>query len=249
MLNISISEFLRFFRTPMPWFLLAAVQFILAYLFLARVEDYISNIQPQIIASQSAYGVTDIVLTQVFSLAGILMLVVIPLLTMRSFAEERQHHTLTLLRAAPLSATQIVLGKYLALELFIICLIALLSLMPLSLLAGTSLDLGQLFSAISGLFLLLSSFAAMGLFISALTKQAMMAALAGFVCLLILGLLHFAGTRTDQPSELLLYLSHFSHYASFVNGIIDSRDVAYYLLFIGFFLLLTIRKLDNERLK
>ena len=248
MFNIGLSEFRRFFRTPMPWVLLAVVQLILAYLFLAQTEDYISNIQPQIIASQAAYGVTDIVLTRIFTFAGILMLAIMPLLTMRSFAEERQNHTLTLLRAAPVSATQIVLGKFLALELFILCLIALISLMPLSLILGTSLDIGQLMSALLGLFLLLSSFAAAGLFLSSLTKHAMMAALAGFGFLLILALLHFAGTRTDRPSELLVYLSHFSHYLSFVNGIIDSRDVLYYLLFITTFLALSVRKLDNERL-
>ena len=248
MLNIGFSEFRRFFRTPMSWVLLAAVQLILAYLFLAQTEDYISNIQAQIIASQAAYGVTDIVLSRVFTFAGILMLAIMPLLTMRSFAEERQNHTLTLLRAAPVSATQIVLGKYLALELFIICLIALISLMPISLLLGTTLDIGQLLSAIVGLFLLLSSFAAAGLFLSSLTKHSMMAALAGFAFLLVLALLHFAGTRTEQPSELLTYLSHFSHYLSFVNGLVDSRDVVYYLLFITVFLAFTIRKLDNERL-
>lgn len=248
MLNIGLSEFRRFLRTPMPWLLLAAVQLILAYLFFAQIEDYISKIQPQIIASQAAYGVTDIVLTRVFTFAGILMLAIMPLLTMRSFAEERQNHTLTLLRAAPVTATQIILGKFLAIELFLICLIALISLMPLSLLLGTSLDLGQLSSAILGLFLLLSSFAAAGLYLSSLTKHAMMAALAGFAFLLILALLHFAGTRSDQPSELLTYLSHFSHYLSFVNGIIDSRDIVYYLLFIALFLVLSIRKLDNERL-
>mgnify|MGYP000563138605 CR=1 FL=1 len=248
MLNIGFSEFKRFFRTPMPWVLLAVVQLILAYLFLAQTEDYVNNIQPQIIASKTAYGVTDIVLSRVFTFAGIIMLAIMPLLTMRSFAEERQNHTLTLLRAAPVSATQVVLGKYLALELFIVCLISLISLMPLSLLLGTSLDIGQLISAIIGLFLLLSSFAAAGLFLSSLTKHTMMAALAGFAFLLILALLHFAGTRTDQPSELLTYLSHFSHYLSFINGIIDSRDVLYYLLFIATFLVLTIRKFDNERL-
>ena len=248
MLNIGFNEFRRFFRTPMPWVLIAAVQLILAYLFLAQTEDYIRKIQPQIIASQAAYGVTDIVLTRIFTFAGMLMLAIMPLLTMRSFAEERQNHTLTLLRAAPVSATQIVLGKFLALELFILCLIALISLMPLSLLLGTSLDIGQLSSAIVGLFLLLSSFAAAGLFLSSLTKHPMMAALAGFAVLLILALLHFAGTRTDQPSELLVYLSHFSHYLNFVNGIIDSRDVVYYVLFITTFLVLSIRKLDNERL-
>ena len=248
MLNIGLSEFRRLFRTPLAWVLLTVVQLILAYLFLAQIENYISTIQPQIIANQAPYGVTDLVLTQLFTYAGILMLAIMPLLTMRSFAEERQNQTLTLLRAAPVSSTQIVLGKYLSLELIVIVLVTMISFMPLSLLLGTSLDIGQLFSAILGLFLLLSSFAAAGLFLSSLTKQTMMAALLGFGFLLILGLLYFAGTRTEQPSDLLLYLSHFGHYQSFLTGILNSTDIIYYLLFITLFIMLTIRKLDNERL-
>lgn len=249
MINIAFCEFKRFFRTLLPWVLLAAVQFILAYLFLAQTEDYIRSIQAQIIASQATYGVTDIVLSRLYLYAGILMLTIMPLLTMRSFAEERQNNSLVLLKAAPLSSTQIVLGKYLAQVLFILCFISLISLMPLSLLLGTSLDLGQLFSSTLGLCLLLSSFAAAGLFFSIISKQAIMAALLSFACLCLFALLYFAGSRAQPPSELLLYLSHFSHYLSFLSGFLDSRDIIYYLLFIVAFLVLTIRKLDNERLK
>jgi len=248
MLNIGFSEFQRLFRTPLAWVLLAVVQVILAYLFLVQTETYITTIQPQIIASNAAYGVTDLVLTQLFIYAGVMMLAVMPLLTMRSFAEERQNQTLVLLRSTPLSALQIVLGKYLALELLVLCLVGMISLMPLSLFLGTTLDIGQLISAILGLFLLLSSFAAAGLFLSSLTKNTMMAALLGFAFLLILALLYFAGIRTEDPSPLLVYLSHFGHYTGFLNGIIDSRDIVYYLLFIIVFLALTTRKLDNERL-
>ncbi|PWQ96698.1 ABC transporter permease [Leucothrix arctica] len=248
MLNIGFSEFQRLFRTPLAWVLLAVVQLILAYLFLIQTENYITTIQPQIIASNAPYGVTDLVLTQLFVFAGIMMLAIMPLLTMRSFAEERQNQTLVLLRATPLSAMQIVLGKFLALELLVLCLVGMISLMPLSLLLGTSLDIGQLISAILGLFLLLSSFAAAGLFLSSLTKNTMMAALLGFAFLLVLALLYFAGIRTEDPSPLLVYLSHFGHYQGFLNGIIDSRDIVYYLLFIVVFLALTVRKLDNERL-
>lgn len=246
--NIGLSEFQRLFRTPLAWVLLAVLQLILGYLFMVQIENYLTVIQPKIIANQAPYGVTDLVLNQLFTSAGILMLAIMPLLTMRSFAEERQNNTLTLLRAAPISSTQVVLGKFLALELLILCLIGMISLMPLSLLLGTSLDIGQLSSAVLGLFLLLSSFAAAGIFLSALTKYPMLAALLGFALLLILALLYLAGTRTGQSSVLLVYLSHFGHYLSFLNGIIDSRDLLYYLLFIAGFLALTIRKLDNERL-
>ena len=248
MFSIGFSEFHRLFRTPLAWVLLAIVQLILAYLFLVQTENYITIIQPQIIASNAPYGVTDLVLNQLFVYAGIMMLAIMPLLTMRSFAEERQNQTLVLLRSTPLSAMQIVLGKYLALELLVLCLVGMISLMPLSLYLGTSLDTGQIISAIFGLFLLLSSFAAAGLFLSSLTKNTMMAALLGFAFLLILALLYFAGIRTEDPSPLLVYLSHFGHYQGFLNGIIDSRDIVYYVLFIVVFLALTIRKLDNERL-
>lgn len=248
MLSIGVSEFQRLFRTPLAWVLLAIVQIILAYLFLVQTENYITTIEPQIIASNAPYGVTDLVLTQLFVFAGIMMLAIMPLLTMRSFAEERQNQTLVLLRATPLSAMQIVLGKYLALEFLVLCLVSMISLMPLSLLLGTALDIGQLLSAILGLFLLLSSFAAAGLFLSSLTKSTMMAALLGFAFLLILALLYFAGMRSQDPSAFLVYLSHFGHYQGFLNGIINSQDVIYYLLFIIVFLALTVRKLDNERL-
>ena len=248
MLNIGFSEFRRFFRTPLAWALLAVVQLILAGSFLYQLQNYINFIQPQIISNQAPVGVTDLILTQLFKQSGMLMLAIMPLLTMRSFAEERQNQTLSLLRAAPVSATQIVLGKYLALELTVIVLIGMISLMPLSLFMGTSLDIGQLLSAILGLFLLLSSFAAAGLYLSSLTNQTMLAALLGFGFLLILGLLNLAGTNTEQPSDLLLYLSHFGHFQSFLSGILNSTDVIYYLLFITVFLALTIRKLDNERL-
>ncbi|HIQ07408.1 MAG TPA: ABC transporter permease, partial [Thiotrichaceae bacterium] len=131
---------------------------------------------------------------------------------------------------------------------FILVMVMMISLMPLSLLWGTSVDLGLTMIAALGLFLLLGSFAAAGLFISALSPQPTIAALSSFGFLFFLLVLYIAGKSQTEGSEIFVYLSHFGHFLSFLKGLFDSSDLIYYVLFIVGFLVLTIRKLDNERL-
>jgi ABC-2 type transport system permease protein len=168
---------------------------------------------------------------------------------MRAFSEERQLGTLTLLTSAPLSITEIVLGKYLALLLFTLVLLGLLTLIPLSLITATVLDWGKIAAGLLGLFLLLASFSAAGLYISSQTRTPLIAAVATFGLLLFLVVLYMSGRTQSTASELFIYLSHFGHLLSFLQGLLDSSDVIYYLLFSAAFLILTIRRLDNERLQ
>jgi ABC-2 type transport system permease protein len=181
--------------------------------------------------------------------AGLLMLAMMPVLTMRLLAEERMNQTLILLNTAPVSVTQIVLGKYLGLLWLVVVMVLMLTLMPLSLVLGTALDWGKLAAAVLGLFLLLASFAAAGLFLSSLTRQPIIAAISTFGLLIFLMVLYVSGTSQGAGSELFIYLSHFGHFLSFLEGVFDTSDLIYYVLFIAGFLLLTIRKLDNDRLR
>jgi ABC-2 type transport system permease protein len=121
--------------------------------------------------------------------------------------------------------------------------------MPASLGLGTSLDWGKLAAAALGLFLLLASFSAAGLFLSSLVKQPVIAAVTTFGLLIFLVVLYLSGKSHETGSEIFIYLSHFSHFWSFIQGIFDSADIAYYLLFISGFIILTIQKIDNERLQ
>jgi len=170
-----------------------------------------------------------------------------PVLTMRSFAEERRNKTLPLLISSPLSFTQIVLGKYLALILLISLIVVMVSLMPLSLSIGTELDYGRVATCALGLFLLLSSFAAAGLYISSLTAQPIIAAVASFGFLMLLVILYISGTSSTNASELFIYLSHISHVFTFTDGILNSSDIAYYLIFILLFLALSVQRLEKTR--
>jgi ABC-2 type transport system permease protein len=247
--TIARTEFRRLFGTPLAWSILALLQFILALLFLIFVQSFLTQIQPHSAGLANAPGVTDYVLTPLFMWASIFMLGVMPLLTMRSFADERAHGTLTLLSSAPIASTHIVLGKFLSLVFFIIVMLAMLMLMPLSLTAGTHLDWGKLAAGLLGLFLLLGSFAAAGIYISSLTAQPIIAAVSTFGLLLFLVILYISGASQGSSSALFLYLSHFSHFLNFLNGNFDSSDLVYYLLFMLTFLVLAIRRLDQLRFK
>ena len=247
--TIGWTEFKRMFTSPLAWSVLAVVLFILAWVFLLSLDDYINDIQPKTAGMADAPGVSELVISALYLWAGMVMLAIMPLMTMRLLAEERMNQTLTLLKSAPISNTQIVLGKYLGLLWFVLVMVGLVSLMPLSLAWATQLDWGRLAAAALGLLLLLASFAAAGLFLSALTRQPVIAAVTTFGLLLFLVVLYISGNSQTSGSAVFLYLSHFGHFLSFLDGMFNSSDVLYYVLFIGGFLMLTIRKLDNDRLQ
>jgi len=171
---------------------------------------------------------------------------------MRIISEEQKNQTLTLLFSAPVSMTDIILGKYLSIIIFLMILVAMLALMPLSLMLGTAVDIGQLFSALLGLCLLLASFAAAGVYMSTLTKHPAIAAISSFGLLLFLWMINWAGNNVDtelavQHSDgVLSWLSLLSHYEPLLKGVFSSTDIAYFILFI--FLVFAIRRLERLRL-
>ena len=244
-LTIARHELRRLFLSPLAWIILAVVEFILAWMFLQHVESFIA-IQSQLLGMSGEYGVTEVVATPLFGNAAIVLLLVVPLISMRLVAEERRNKTLLLLLSAPLSMTEIVLGKYLGLYTFLLIQLLLIALMPLSLLAGGGLDFGLLASGLLGLALLLGGFAAVGLFMSTLTQHQTVAAVSTFGMLLFFWLLDWA--RIGTGGGALPYLSLLNHTEPFLKGLFDTRDVVYHLLFITTFLALSVRRLDMDRL-
>lgn len=248
-LTIAGRELRTLFLSPLAWTILAVVQLIFAWEFLGNLQNYQVNLQSQIIRADLPYGVTDLVVARTFSTMLMVMLFVVPLLSMRLISEERRSGTLSLLLSAPVRMSEIVLGKYLGLMGFLAIMLAMVLIGPVSLLTVTDLDTGKLAAAGLGLLLLLGAFAAAGLFMSSLTRQPVIAAMATFGLLLFLLLLNWAaGTAGEQAGEAIRYLSMLDHYQPLLKGNFASRDVAYYLLFMFTFLVLSIRRLDNQRL-
>jgi len=246
-LTIAKREFRSMFLSPLAWVVLAVIQVILAWSFLTSV-DYFFSIQSKLTTLKNAPGVTDLVATPLLEVASIILLMVMPLLTMRLISEEKRSKTICLLLSSPVSISEIIIGKYLGLLFFISTIIILITIMPLSLYIGTELDLTKLLSGIFGLFLMLAAFSAAGLYMSSLTDNPMIAAISTFGLLLFLWLLNNS-TATDSGPNVLNYLSLHTHFAPLLRGILNTRDIAYFLLFIAGFIILAIRQLETQRLQ
>jgi ABC-2 type transport system permease protein len=156
---------------------------------------------------------------------------------------------LALLLSAPVSNIDIILGKYLGILGLMLLIIAMITLMPLSLLAGAELDFGKLFANILALLLLVTAFAATGLFMSCIAGHPTIAAMGTFGTLLLLWILDWSAGMDDHPSKLFEYLSLLKHFQNIQSGLLSSVDVSYFLLFISTFIVLSIRSLDNDRLQ
>ena len=246
--TIAGRELRSLFLSPLAWSILAVTLFILAYLFLTQIETYIS-LQPRLAALEGAPGVADIIVAPLFADAAVVLLLITPLITMRTISEERRNRTLSLLFSAPVSMTEIVIGKYLGVLFFFLILLGLLALMPLSLLAGTELDMGKFAAGMLGLTLVVAAFSAIGLYMSSLTEQPTVAAVTTFGLLLLLWIVDWAGNSETAGSNALAQLSMLRHYEPLLKGLFNSTDIAYYLLIIILFTGFTIRRMDATRLQ
>jgi len=245
--TIASREFRSLFLSPLAWSILAIVQLILSFFFLTSLE-YFVNIQNQLGMMPNAPGLTQIVVGPLFSVASIVLLFVVPLLTMRLISGDRHNNSLSLLLSAPISMTEIVVGKYVGVLSFLCVMLTLIALMPLSLLFGATLDMGVYLCGLLGLFLVVASLAAIGLFISSMTAHPTVAAVVSFGIMLILWVFDLFSATGDK-TELTAYISMLSHFHPMLEGRFNTRDLIYYLLFISTFIVLSIRRLDIERLQ
>lgn len=243
--TIAAKELRSMFASPLAWVLLAFMQLIFAWIFLSRI-DYFLTIQGQLARVPNAPGLTEIAIVPVFGIASIVLLMSVPMLTMRLIAEERRNQTMTLLMSAPVSMTEIVIGKFLATIAFLGIANLLILVMSLSLLAGGTLDLGLLAANVIGLVLLAGSFAAVGLYLSCLTNHPVVAAVLSLAVLLGLWIINIAAA---EPDSVLHRLSLLKHFEGFMNGTIAVADLIYFGLLIATFLILSIRRLDADRLR
>lgn len=246
MLRIANREFRALFATPLAWVFLALGQFLLAWLLLALVEQYQQQYQPLLVKLNASLGATDLVIVPFLADPRLLMLLLLAtaLLAMRLLAEERRDQTLPLLLAAPVSSSEIILGKYLGALGFALLLVLLWGGMLFGLQLGTQLDIGRIMAALLGLFLLSASLFALAVWVSAWSEQPALAAVAAFAGGLLLMLL-----QQSASSGVVGYLSLLSHYEGFLRGQIRLADLVFFTLVISGFLAFAIRRLDALRVQ
>ncbi|MCB4811168.1 ABC transporter permease [Methylovorus menthalis] len=244
--NITRKELKSLFSSPMGWVVLALLQFVFGTFFLNGIEQYFQTMSGAIRPEQRI-GVTEFVGANIFGIASFVMLFAVPLLSMRLISDERRQQTLTFLFSAPLSLTEIVVGKFLGLVTFLSIVIFFLAAMMSTLNFWAEIDFGYIAANVIGLWLLVASFSSLGLYVSSLTQQPIVAGIISFIALFALLLLD--NFMAGDPTGTMSYLSLMRHFEPFSRGLLDTRDVAYFLLFIVTFLTLTVRRLDADRLR
>jgi len=245
-INVARKELKSMFSSPMGWVILSLLMFAFGTYYLNGVNDYFAVMSGAMRPAERT-GVTQFVGQTVYGFASFIVLFAVPLLSMRLISEERRNQTLPFLFSAPISLTEIVIGKFLGLVLFLSILIVYIGLMLSTLNIWADIDFGYIVANSIGMLLMVASFSALGLYFSSMTQQPVVAAILTFIALFALMFLDrfFAG----DPSNTLASLSLTRHFQSFASGLIDTADIIYVVLFIATFLTLTVRRLDADRLR
>jgi ABC-2 type transport system permease protein len=226
----------RYLKSPIGWIIAAAALLIEGILF-----------QSQALSGEQ---LSAIVLERYFYFASGIPIGCGVLLAFRLLAEERQNNSMVLLKTSPIRDSEIVLGKFFAALTFLVIIFALSIYMPLLVKVNGKVTWAQIFVGYFGMFLLGSACLAIGLFASALTKHQIVAALLGLLFVLILCMLFPLAKRLDSPvqdvlEQIDLWWIHFQN--GFMRGVINLKDIIYYVAVTYFFLLLATKTLEAKR--
>lgn len=180
----------------------------------------------------------------------ITLLFLVPLITMRLFAEERKLGTLEILLTKPVKDFEVVLGKFFAALCFLILMFATTGVYIFILFKYGNPDPGPIWSSYLGLLLVGASFLALGIFASTLTENQIIAAVISFALILCLWIINWISGQLGTTQESLLsYLSLSTHFDDFLRGVIDLKNVIFYLSFIIFWLFLTFKSIEVRKWK
>jgi ABC-2 type transport system permease protein len=193
-------------------------------------------------------NLNDYVIAPLMHNLSIILVILIPMITMRAYAEEKKSGTYELLLTSPVRTGELVLGKFLASFLFVCIMIGLTGVYPVILLAFGNPEVGVMVAGYLGLLLLATSFVAVGLLTSSFTENQIIAAVSGLVAILLLYIIGWpAETAGDILGPLLRYLSVTEHFADMVKGLIDTRGLVYFASLIALALFLTQRSVESLR--
>lgn len=243
------KELRSYFVSPIAYLLLAMFAVIFGFFFWNIVGYFVfTGMESQMRGEMFPMNINEQVIRPLLSNVGVIGLFFIPMITMRLFSEEKRSGTIELLVTSPVRDGEIILGKWLAALSLYGVLLLLTALNFVFLFKYGNPDWKPLAIGYLGLLLQAGSLLAIGMFISTLTKNQIIAGAATFgVCLLLWVLEWVSGYETATWAQVLSYLSVVTHIGSFSKGLLDSKDAVYYvtLTFLGIFF--TARSLESLR--
>jgi len=246
------KEMRLYFSSPVAWVVMTIFLFIAGYFFYSIFAFYTlasmqSAMNPQM---GRDLNVTDSVLRPLLSNMSVILLLLMPLITMRLFAEERRSGTIELLLTYPVRDGAVLIAKYLAALALYALMLALTLLYPGIIVYFTRLEWGPLLTGYLGLLLMGATFLAVGIFASSLTENQIVASITTFGVLLFLWVVGWSAEYVVGGwGRVLSHLSLLDHFDTFARGVLDTKDVLYYVDVTVLALFLTLRSLEARRWK
>jgi len=248
-LAIAGKELRSYFASPMGYIIIGLFALLFGWFYYVYLHVFVEQSQRMtMMGGGGNVNVNEQMIRGVLQNAAVIILFVMPMITMRTYSEEKRSGTIELLLTSPLTDTEIILGKFLgAMALYAAMLLV------------TMLDIAILFklgnpewrpiaAGYLGLLLMGGCFIAVGLLISSLTKNQIVAGFMTFAVFLMLWVINWLADSSGPTGRAVLsFLSITDHFDDFTKGIIDTKHVIYYLSFITFGLFLTSKSVDSER--
>ena len=247
-LAIAQRELNAYFASPIAYVLIGFFALLFGWFFYVPLAYFQQQSMNMGMNPTQALNINQMLIGPTLMNTTVIMLFLFPLVTMRTYAEEKRSGTIELLLTSPVTDVQIILGKFLGAMLLYVAMLAV-----------TLIHLGLLFiygepewkpiaTGYLGLLLMGGSFLSLGLFISSLTRNQIVAGIATFAVFLMLWVINWIGTFVGPTMQTVLtFLSLTDHFDDFAKGIIDTKHVIYYLSFMAFGLFLTAKSVDSER--
>lgn len=249
-LAITKKEIKTYFTSPIAYVAITVFLVLVGFFFYSLI--WLFNSQSLQMARNPYYyqqlNINQMVYSPLFHNISIILLLMLPLLTMRLFSEEKKIGTDELLYTSPISVNQIILGKYFASLTVLAVMLLFTGILSVFTFSYGNPELAPILSGYLGLFLMGAAFIAVGLFFSSLTENQIVSAVLTFGTLLLFWILNWASySAGGMWRDVLNYLSFFQHFDDMTRGILDTTDIVYYLSFVFLGLFLTHSVIQSRR--
>jgi ABC-2 type transport system permease protein len=244
---IAHKELRSYFSSPIAYIIIGFFALPFGVFFYLYLGAFVRQ-SLQMAQYGGSMNINQQVIRYVLQNASVIILFVMPMITMRTYAEEKRSGTIELLLTSPVTDVQIIIGKFLgAVGLYVAMLLVTMLYIAILFVFGNP-EWRPLIAAYLGLLLMGGAFLSLGLFISSTTDNQIVAGIITFVVFLLLWIVGwFADSAGPTVGAITKYLSVTDHFDDFSKGVIDTKDVLYYASLITFGLFLTAKSVDTAR--
>lgn len=244
---IMKRELNTYFYSPSAYAITTIFMVISGYFFFSMMIGFSFYSQNAIQNPNATVNITDII-RPLFGNISFTMLLILPILTMRTFSEEKKNGTFELISTYPIKDIDLVAGKFLACSVILFIMLVLTAIFPIFMISYSNPDKGVILSSYLGIFLVGISFISIGLFISSVTENQIVSAVLTFGILLMFWLIGWSAQNTQGiTSDILNQLSLLNHFDNFSKGLLDLSDITFYLGFTSLGIFMTLRVLESRR--